>query len=145
MTDLRVLGGADYAFTLPFVPYEMIWGPGPYTIIPNDSLNDLLFYLVMPSVFWAILNLIPVYPLDGGQIAREACVVLDANNGIRNSLMLSIVAGVLAGVGGLMIGQWYMGIMFGLLAFSSYQLLQAYSGRGGGFGGGPWGGGGGPW
>jgi len=128
-----------------FLPYEALWGSPPYAPLPNDILNDLLFYLALPSVFWALLNLIPVYPLDGGQISREVCVLLDPNRGIRNSLMLSIVAGALAAAWGLMGGQPFMGIMFGMLAFSSYQLLQAYSGRGGGFGGGGFGGGGGPW
>jgi Zn-dependent protease len=144
----RSLLGAEFPFNFyGLVPTEMLWGSGNPPAIAIDPLNDLLLFLVLPSVFWAVLNLIPVYPLDGGQIAREVCVVLDPRSGIRNSLILSIVAGALVGVGGLMIREWYLGIMFGMLAFSSYQLLQAYSGRGGGFGGGPWGGGGGggPW
>jgi len=32
----------------------------------------------------------------------------------------------------------YLAIMFGMLAFASYQTMQAYFGRGGGFGGGQW-------
>ena len=60
-------------------------------------------------------------------------------DGIRSSLILSVVTGVcLAVYSWMMLQNMMMALLFGLLAFSSYQILQAYSGRGGGFGGGPW-------
>ena len=37
--------------------------------IPPTSLLKLLFAnLILVSIFWAVLNCIPVYPLDGGQM-----------------------------------------------------------------------------
>lgn len=103
-------------------------------LITSLPLMALLFFLIMPSIFWALLNLLPVYPLDGGQIARELFTIFSPNDGIKNSLILSIATGALVAVYGLSQNNTMLGIMFGMLAFSSYQVLQAYSGRGGGFG-----------
>ena len=41
------------------------------------------------------MNLLPVYPLDGGQIARELFTLGNPRNGIIQSLQLSVGAAVL--------------------------------------------------
>ncbi|MBC8868548.1 MAG: hypothetical protein H8E44_03985 [Planctomycetes bacterium] len=106
--------------------------------IPSLPLDLALFFLLAPSVGWALLNLLPVYPLDGGQIARELFTIYSPHSGIRNSLVLSVVAGAAVAIFAFAREDTFLAIMFGMLAFSSYQVLQAYSGRGGGFGGRPW-------
>ncbi len=93
--------------------------------------------LLFVNVFWALMNLLPVYPLDGGQISRELFVLYGNRDGIKNSLMLSVFTGGAAAVYCLSSGSTMGAMMFGMLAFSSYQVLQAYSGRGGG-GSSPW-------
>ncbi|MCA9123067.1 MAG: hypothetical protein H6822_01595 [Planctomycetaceae bacterium] len=92
--------------------------------------------LLFVNVFWALMNLLPVYPLDGGQISRELFTLYAARDGIKNSLLLSVITGAAVAVYCLTREQTMAAIMFGMLAFSSFQILQAYSGRGGGFG--PW-------
>jgi Zn-dependent protease len=91
--------------------------------------------LVFVNVFWALMNLLPVYPLDGGQISRELFTLFAARDGIKNSLILSVLTGGAVAVYCLTNEQTMAAMMFGMLAFSSYQILQAYSGRGGH---GPW-------
>lgn len=105
--------------------------------IGSLPLYAVIDALIWPSVFWAVLNLVPVYPLDGGQISRELFMLFDRRQGMRNSLILSIVAGGAVAAWGLSSGSMMMGMMFASLAFSSFQILQAISGRGGG-GYGPW-------
>lgn len=97
--------------------------------------NTILFI----NILWGILNLMPIYPLDGGQISREIFMQFDAQGGMQKSLMLSIaVAGCIA-LYGLTQGSLLMTIMFGMLAYSNWQVLQQFNGRGGGYGGGsPW-------
>jgi Zn-dependent protease len=89
-------------------------------------------YLLFISVFWGWINLLPIYPLDGGQIAREVTVRLYPQDGLRLSLVISaVVAGVVAVVG---LVQWrdvWVAAFFAYLAVNSFAMLSAYSGRGG--------------
>ena len=67
-----------------------------------------------------MVNLLPVYPLDGGQIAREILLRLNLRDGIRQSLLLSIVAAV--GMAALAASRelYFAALLFGYLAYSSY-------------------------
>ena len=79
-------------------------------------------------LFWGILNLMPVYPLDGGQIAREICTAFNPRTGIATSLNLSfITALVLAGVALLWFDDWFMAMFFGLFAYSSWMAMNSSS------------------
>lgn len=77
-------------------------------------------------LFWGILNLMPVYPLDGGQISREICTALNPRTGIATSLKLSfITALILAGVAILWLNSWFMAAFFGMFAYSSWQAMNS--------------------
>jgi hypothetical protein len=74
----------------------------------------------------------PLYPLDGGQIARELFLRANPHDGIRQSLILSIITGAcLAVVGAVTLRSLLATLFFAYLAYTSYMTLQAYSGRGG--------------
>jgi Zn-dependent protease len=103
--------------------------------ISSAPLLATVSALIFVNVFWALMNLLPVYPLDGGQISRELFTLYAARDGIKNSLLLSVLTGGAVAVYCLANEQTMAAMMFGMLAFSSYQVLQAYSGRGGH---GPW-------
>ena len=90
--------------------------------------------LVYINLMWGIMNLLPVWPLDGGQICREICVRINSFNGVRTSLMISLaVSGLFAAFCivahlnpalRLPFGSVYTAIFFGIFAFQSWQLLQ---------------------
>lgn len=117
------------------------WGviPIPYasfeesTIASNYYLQLLLYFGLLINVFLNLLNLAPVYPLDGGQIARQLFMTKDAWNGIKNSLILSIATAGLLAVFALTSRQTFMALFFGFMAYSNWQMLQQSGG--GGFGG----------
>ena len=92
----------------------------------SDAVNKFVNIFVMISLFWAILNLAPVYPLDGGQITRELLVLFNVRNAIPKSLFVSIATGVAIGIWGLNNNSMFLTLMFFLMAYSSYQLLQRY-------------------
>jgi len=94
-------------------------------------LAVLVALLLSVNVFWGLFNLVPVYPLDGGNVARHLLMQYDPRDGIRKSLRLSVIAGGIAAVVGLLIfNSIYIALLFGFLAFQSYQSLQS---RYGGF------------
>jgi Zn-dependent protease len=94
-------------------------------------LSALIVLLLSVNIFWGLINLVPVYPLDGGNVARYALLQYDPRDGIRKSLWLSVIAGGIVAVLGLLaFGSIYMALLFGFLAFQSYQSLQNRFGGG---------------
>ena len=83
---------------------------------------------IMLNVFLNVLNLVPIYPLDGGQIARQFMVKMDEYNGVKNSIYLSLGSAVLIAVFSLMMGDRFLAFFFGFMAWTNYQMLQQYNG-----------------
>lgn len=107
----------------------------PILIDPNVRPGFQVFInqLFLVSVLWGLLNLLPIYPLDGGQISREFFQRVMPHEGFRTSLMVSALTASLFAVYAAL--EWqsiWMAIFFGYLGFASFQALAAY-GRG------PWG------
>jgi stage IV sporulation protein FB len=116
---------------------------GPYLVkwyfsnITSDNLLYLLNDLVFINIFWGLINLLPVYPLDGGQVSRELFLLANPSRGIEWSLQLSMVAAIGMAVYAMFRFNQpiFVVMLFAFLAFSSYQALMAYRGFGGRFGG----------
>ncbi len=105
--------------------------PIPRFYLPDSRLDDLLDQLLFVCIAWGVLNLLPIYPLDGGQVAREVLLQMDSRDGIRRSMQLSIFTAAAVAVFWLL--QWgglFVPLMFGYLAYSNFIALQAYRFRG---------------
>jgi Zn-dependent protease len=85
------------------------------------ALADFLLYV---NVMWPLLNLMPVPPLDGGQMVREGMETFGVADAARIAAVIGLVVG--AGVAYLAFnrGEQYLGIMFAMLAVACYQGLQ---------------------
>jgi membrane-associated protease RseP (regulator of RpoE activity) len=70
--------------------------------------------------------LLPIYPLDGGQIARQLFELVSPRHGTTQSLQLSMGAAVLMCAYGILKQDWFIALMFGFLAYGSYQSLHWY-------------------
>jgi Zn-dependent protease len=64
----------------------------------KPKLLDLVLVMLLEiNLIWPILNLLPIWPLDGGQITREVCQALMPARGTALSLGISmVVSGLLA-------------------------------------------------
>ena len=115
-------GSITVNWLLGFIPLPAI------ASVPFGGLvvTLLLATLVSVNVFWGLINLLPVYPLDGGNVARYLLLQYDPFDGVRKSLWLSVIAGgVVALLALLFLRSIYMAFLFGFLAFQSYQSLQS--------------------
>jgi stage IV sporulation protein FB len=117
------------------VQHDQIAWAGPWNLIPqvwlsNVRLAMVLDYVFLISMLWGLLNLLPIFPLDGGQIARELLLKANPYDGIRQSLMLSMVAAVGMAAYFVMQQSVVTGIFFGYLAYSNYITMQGDGGRG---------------
>ena len=104
------------------------WGGGWEN---NARINLLTELLLFVNIFWGLMNLLPVYPLDGGRICRELMVWKDPYQGVIRSLWVSLIAAAAAAFWGLTERRLVFVLLFGSLAYSSYQAIQQ---MGGGYG-----------
>jgi Zn-dependent protease len=98
--------------------------------------RSMLSNLLIINLYWALLNLLPIWPLDGGKISREVFESLLPGRGRSFSLGLSMfVAGLIAVnsvaaiygrplVPYLYGGGAFTAVLFGLLAYSNFQEMQ---------------------
>lgn len=115
---------------------NLIVGDVIYPRFDSPSANMLLKLILWVNIFWGLVNLLPIYPLDGGQVARELFTLGPyPREGIVRSLQLSVGFGVGTAVFALLVLKSpFMAILFGYLAYTNYRTWQAYTGRGPGMG-----------
>ncbi len=104
-------------------------------VIQSDVLIDAIGFSLFINQVWNFMNLVPVLPLDGGQISREFFCWLLPRGGMDLSLKLSVAAS-----GGLTLWSLYcmsneqsvlglqpgfLAIMFGYLCYQGLQQLQS--------------------
>jgi stage IV sporulation protein FB len=112
-----------------FQGFELDWIPVLWTPFESRQLEVALRMLMFVNIAWGVLNLLPIYPLDGGRIARELFTLGNPRAGVVQSLQLSAGAAVLVAVYALTQQAIFMTIMFGFLAYGSFQTLQMYQNR----------------
>ncbi len=81
------------------------------------------------NLYWPIINLLPVLPLDGGQIALQVLMQHDPWGGTTRALWLSMIVGAAMAVFAfVMLQQTFTAMLFASLAVSSYVTLQQMGG-----------------
>ncbi len=115
------------------------WGPGAgfvlfglvlaFNLYPNrpisPSLNLALQDLMFINLVWGILNLFPLWPLDGGQMLGTVFCMFSPRGGMRWAHTVSLlVAGCLAAALLMYTDDWFMAIWFGYFGFINYRMLQ---------------------
>jgi stage IV sporulation protein FB len=102
--------------------------PRQFSTVGQAGLSLAAVFLLQINLWWGLINLLPVFPLDGGQMARELLRAWNPWRGVEVSLYISL------GVGAL-VAAWfftqsnknlsYSGILFASMAFESFQALQS--------------------
>ncbi|MDB4624530.1 site-2 protease family protein [Rubripirellula sp.] len=90
--------------------------------IDSPGLLILITFYIYPSILWALLNLLPVMPLDGGQVMRS--VVQLSGGNILQALWVSVIIAGAVGFYGFSNGQTYLGILFLMLGWTNFQAIQ---------------------
>ena len=92
----------------------------------NPRALDFLEDLYRISFFWAVFNLLPILPMDGGRMLET---LLGPKN-IRITLIVSMVTAIIIGLIGLRItGSLLLVIFMGMFAYQSFKALQQNSWR----------------
>jgi stage IV sporulation protein FB len=116
----------EFIFGLPNL---IRWLFGGFT---NRGLLELCNDLLFVNIWWGILNLLPILPLDGGRITNEALNICHPRGALQISLWVSVIVATAMAATGLITQpmDWFRALLFGSLAYSSFQMLSAFSGGG---------------
>lgn len=91
--------------------------------IDRPGLFAIVYFMLFVNIWWPLLNLVPVWPLDGGRIARELIVLSGGTTHLATQVSM-VVAGLIA----LLMFNWgqpFAAFLFISLAVGSYQLLNS--------------------
>jgi Zn-dependent protease len=148
---LGVLVGMIWGGWLPR-PWTFLragWLPGPdvAAMLAQGKTPLTLFVqeMVLINLLWPLFNLLPIWPLDGGRIAREVSEAISPARGVVVSLGISLALCAVLAVNELMGrfgeaplrrlspylsgGSMFNAVFFALLAYGSYQALQYENSR----------------
>jgi Zn-dependent protease len=81
-------------------------------------VRGVVFFTAFANLWWSVANLLPIRPLDGGNVVTELF-------GAPLARRISVVVAIVGGLWALKIGQQFAGILALFLAFSSYQEITA--------------------
>lgn len=81
----------------------------------------MLKIFVWVNLFWSILNLLPIMPLDGGQLLRVICESISRSKGLRISLFLSILFSIFFAGWCFFLGYFLFGAIFFLFTFQNFS------------------------
>jgi Zn-dependent protease len=112
--------GTDLTMILLFPSRET------YTVLAkmNDPVLYMLKDLLRVNFWWSLMNLLPVFPLDGGQIYASI------ERSPKKVWTVGMVTGALVAVAALLfLQQLFITILFGYFAFQNYKRLDHLEGH----------------
>jgi membrane-associated protease RseP (regulator of RpoE activity) len=95
--------------------------------LPSRTISSIYWDLMQINLLWGLVNLAPIWPLDGGQIFQVVWSRHRRREGVRQSHIVSLVTAGIAAVFFLAKDprSYFLPIFFGILAFINYQMLQS--------------------
>lgn len=115
-----VLNGPLFGFFLFLLSWSLLKVPA----LQGGFSEKLLTYFTMVNLIWTIFNLVPVMPLDGGQLLR---IVLEGFFGAKGFKIALIVGVTISGGASLfffMTQNFFIGAILFLFAFQNFDMLR---------------------
>lgn len=119
---LIVLNGPLAGIALCLLSYYILVTYG--NALPN-YLQDLLAISYYANLIWTVVNLLPVQPLDGGQLLRIVLEGLFGLKGLKTALFLSFTISFLLSIFFFMTQFLLAGAFFLLFTFEGYRAWKS--------------------
>lgn len=119
---LVVLNGPIAGFFLFLVAYTIFRTVN----IDNQTIIFILKFTFSANLFWTIINLIPVLPLDGGHLMSIILEAIFGFKGVKMAIVAGIAIAVAISVLFFVMGFFLMGALFLILTFESFRSLRYY-------------------
>lgn len=114
---LIVLMGPLFGFMLYLVAASLL-GTGP----KSSLMQQILSITAVINLYWTILNLVPVIPLDGGQLLRIILQGIWGVTGLKIACIISVLIGALFMVAFIVMQDFLIAAIFAMFTFESYRL-----------------------
>jgi Zn-dependent protease len=92
----------------------------------SEIAEEIVWDLIHINLYWSLVNLLPIWPLDGGQITGVVLSMFNRRKGMNWAHVVSLVTAGLVAMVWFKTEQMLMGIFFALLALVNFQVLQAH-------------------
>lgn len=104
---------------------------GAYAIVSFVPIqNALLAFAVkvtfLANLFWTIINLIPVLPLDGGHLLSIVLEGIFGFKGVKWAIIVGLVIAICISIAFFALGMFLAGALFLFLTFESFRSLRYY-------------------
>lgn len=128
--------GPAAGFALFGIVYAVQWLGESRDWFSAPDARMVLFFLWWINLVWNMVNLLPIWPLDGGQMTSAILMAFNRRDGARRAHIVGLLtAGVLGVLSATLLqplveryqlDRLFLLIFFGFLAFANYQALQVY-------------------
>lgn len=106
-----------------FMPEEILSGIHTHVVVYCFA-GWFAYSFVWMGIFWGVLNLIPIIPLDGGNILQEILVSLDRRGGYTTAVWISILCAAAIAFFFMKDGNTFGAIFFAFLAYQNFEQLR---------------------
>jgi len=115
-----VFNGPLFGFLLAILASLLLLSP----LFSQGMVGSILSLTRMVNIFWTVVNLIPVMPLDGGQILRIVLEKIFGLKGFKYATLVSMLIALAISVVFFVTQAFLIGALFFLLAFQSYDTFR---------------------
>ncbi len=116
---VMILAGPLFGFLL-FVAALLLY----QMPIENELVRKILFWTYSLNLFWTFINLLPIIPLDGGQLIRVILQKIFGVKGWKIALIFSASLSFLLAATLFLYGQFLGGAVFTLFAFQNIDFFR---------------------
>jgi Zn-dependent protease len=117
---LVVLNGPLFGFLL-FLVFLLILSLG---VIENPYIPYPVKIFTWVNLFWTVVTLLPVMPLDGGQLLRVILESIFGAKGLKYAIFSGMVLSILCALTFFFIGGFLIGAIFFLFAFQNFDAWR---------------------
>ncbi len=100
-------------FLVGYVPSDFV------ALFPSNGMAFFKF-LIQVSVWWSLLNLLPVFPLDGGQIMHGLM------SSPHTMHVVSVTVAAMAMTAFIAMSAWFLVLLMGFLCYFNFRCLQQH-------------------
>jgi stage IV sporulation protein FB len=115
-----------------FLLYGIVLGVEYYVHRTPSLLNRQVLFAILQlkwiNLYWGLVNLLPVLPLDGGQISHALFEQYRPRDGLLWCLRIGTAVGGIAAALFFLSDYRFAGLLFALLAIDNFQRLEQYRG-----------------